>query len=297
MLLCPHCGDHLNESTNKLICSSGHEFEHSNGIIDILTDSTDSQAIEEELHWNKKAEQNNSSHDPNSYFNSMIIRDCSQIYKRYLDSDSDIIGKNVIDIGEIGCGIGSALTYLGNVKFGSVFYTGIDVSKKRLVIGSKRNSPVNWKTKFVRASANNKIFSDESMDIVFSAAAMHHLNLDKVLSWISKSIRRKGLLILNEPSLFNPFANIGRKMIKDFHTPGEKPLDYRSIKKTAISYGLSLVLEEGLHFLSGPMQYLISNNKHRPTFVNITYKTSSAIDRLIKSPKYSYSFIQIYKKR
>jgi SAM-dependent methyltransferase len=67
--------------------------------------------------------------------------------------------------------------------------------------------PDNWNIRFIRASANMGLFKENSLDIVFSASALHHLELNAVVEWVSKSLKPNELLILHEPSSGNPFAN------------------------------------------------------------------------------------------
>ena len=126
----------------------------------------------------------------------------------------------------------------------------------RLVLGASSHFPRNWIAQFVRTSVALPTFKENSLDIAFSAAALHHLNVNDSIKWLSASIKKGGLLILNEPSIGNPFAKIGRKMTHGFHTKGEKPLLPGEIKDINSRTGLTLTYEKGLHFLTGSLQSL-----------------------------------------
>jgi hypothetical protein len=70
---------------------------------------------------------------------------------------------------------------------------GIDVSSKFMsmcCVMPNSELPKSWKVLFVRTSANKSIFKDSSLDNVFSASALHHLDVDSVINWISKALNQ-----------------------------------------------------------------------------------------------------------
>lgn len=296
-LLCPKCSQQLDNSQNTLKCPSGHKFNMINNIIDLLPEIEDSNLLAEEVHWDNVAEKGEMILTPSNFINRKILEDCCSTYKKILEQQVPDYGSRHFSIGEIGCGDGSIFKYFPCVQFESVDYIGIDVSLKLLQKGISREIPSTWNTKFVRASSNSRIFSDAIFDMVYCAAALHHLDYTKALSNISTTIKKGGLLIINEPSLGNPFARIGRKLARGFHTPGEKPLVAKSVKKAAERSGLDLIYEKGFYFLNGPLEFLLGFSKV-PRFIEASlYYLFKHVDKLIVSPYWSYLFIQAYKKR
>jgi SAM-dependent methyltransferase len=159
-----------------------------------------------------------------------------------------------------------------------------------------RELPKSWRVQFIRASANKSIFKDSSLDIVFSTSSLHHLDVNAVIFWISKALKPGGLFILNEPSEINPFARIGRKFIRNYHTKGEKPLLPNKLNRICQQHKLCLKYEKGLYFLTGPLAYLVGIFKLPNSFSVSAYHLSRYLDRLVTSPSWNYSFIQLYKK-
>jgi len=125
---------------------------------------------------------------------------------------------------------------------------------------------------------------------------LHHLDLNGTLKWISKSLKKGGILILCEPSSKNPFAFIGRKVLKGFHTSGEKPLEPLEVRRLVEKNGLKMVYQKGEHFLTGPMEYLLGLRNVPLTLAKFVYYITTGVDWIIKSPSYNYMFIQAYKK-
>jgi ubiquinone/menaquinone biosynthesis C-methylase UbiE len=297
-LICPSCREALIEFSDFANCKNGHKFQKVGGILDLLPTTSDKRIIEEQEHWNNIAKKGRNVILPNHFIKEKMVRDvirnCEKIIRAHLNNDNI---RRSISIGEIGCGGGSAMTYLQILKFSPAEYYGADVSLDRLIQGLKSDSrPENWQINFIRSSANVQLFADGSLDIIFSAAALHHLDLDVTLDWISKSLKKGGIFILCEPSSKNPFASVGRRILKGFHTPGEKPLEPSEVQGLAEKNGLTMVYQKGEHFLTGPMEYLLGLRNVPVILVKLIYYLTTIVDLIIRSPSYNYDFIQAYKK-
>lgn len=285
---------HLDSMKTK--CHNGHEFQVIEGVIDFMGDTSDEGLLEEQSHWDSVADKRGNTIIPDSYMTDKAIKYLRTLYKEFITQFWPDYKKRAVAIGEIGCGSGSAMSYLDNLEFAEIKYFGADVSIKRLLIGTGRKPPNGWSTQFLRTSANKPIFNDNSIDIVFSAAALHHLDAEVAIELISRSIKPGGLFILNEPSLNNPFARVGRKMIKGFHTKGEKPLLPRETRQAAVRNKLNLVYEKGFQFFTGPLEYLVGMAKPPKPIVIFSYYFGRMVDSLVSSVSLNYSFIQIFQK-
>lgn len=297
-LICPICKECLRTSLSTSVCKSGHQFPVKEGILDLHPDIKDSNLLNEEEHWNNIADKGKMKFVPDRYISTKIVQDYVAAFERSIKAAWNGNFPSSISLVDIGCGSGSAIRYLQKVKFDKVNYVGIDISIKTMKLCMTRDEPIpsNWSVRFIKASANVDIFKENSLDIIFSASALHHLNLYSVLEWVSKSLKPNGLLILHEPSSKNPFAKVGRKIVHDFHTKGEKPMEPGNIKQLSYEHNLTLVNEKGLHFLTGSLQYLLGIVRLPFPFVFCIYHISRFIDSLILSPSLNYSFIQVYKK-
>lgn len=297
-ILCPICKKPIRINPFSSVCSGGHVFPVRDGILDLLHDVNDSVLINEEEHWNNVASQGRMNIVPNQYISSRIFKDYQETFAECIKAAWVETHPEHIVIADIGCGTGSAITYLEKIKSLDVDYTGIDLSIKimRMRKTSGKIFPTNWKIRFIRASANIGIFEDNSLDVVFSASALHHLQLPSAIEWISKSLKPNGVLILHEPSMGNPFAKIGRKLVRDFHTKGEKPLLPGHVEELAKKHNLVLIYSKGLHYVTGSLQYLDAIVKLPFAFMYCAYQVSKFLDTLVKSPSWNYSFVQVYRK-
>jgi SAM-dependent methyltransferase len=197
-----------------------------------------------------------------------------------------------------------ALSFLLRLGFSRVDYIGIDISVKMMELAKKNNMniPTNWNTLFIRSSANEGIFEEDSLDIVFCDGVLARLDLGSVIEWVTRALRPGGLFIFNDNSDKNLFAKICRRLIPNFHlrydphNEGQKCLAPDYVKEKADRYHLRLVYEKGLHFFNGRLQYLTEIfNIPKPIMVCV-YHAARFVDYFITSPSWSYSFVQAYKK-
>jgi SAM-dependent methyltransferase len=299
-LVCPRCSSELlDESQDSLSfrCNNGHEYHQSNsGVLDLLPLTFDKNILDEQQHWDSVSSKGKMTLVPSIHIRKKMFSVYSNLYKEIIVNELPNYSNKTVSIAEIGCGSGSAASYLSSIQFHNIEYIGIDVSIRTLEFAAKRELPSNWNSRFIRASANEGIFKKDSLDIIFCTAALHHLNIDSTIKWISASLRPNGIFILNEPSSRNPFATIGRRIIHDFHTAGEKPLKPSDINNIACNYNLQLKYEKGKDFLTGPISYLMGILKLPKVMVLCFYHTTHLIDLFIRSPSLNYSFVQVYKK-
>src|SRR5215216_2191391 len=229
IIVCPICRApiNINPSLSAPKCDKGHSFVLRDGILDLLSVTSDENILEEEKHWDQFATRGRLSIAPNSFMQEKVFEDYRLTFQSLVSSEWPDFSHKTLSIADIACGYGSAIRYLGDLDFAGVDYVGIDVSSKFMLMYDiilNRELPKSWRVQFIRASANKSIFKDSSLDIVFSTSSLHHLDVNAVVAWISKALKPGGLFLLNEPSEMNPFARIGRKMIRNYHTKGEKPL-------------------------------------------------------------------------
>jgi SAM-dependent methyltransferase len=109
----------------------------------------------------------------------------------------DVRGKTVLDLG---CGSGENLIPL--VKRGANVI-GMDISPELIELAHHRLSNYGLDAMLQVRSAYQTALPDESMDVVFSVALLHHLDLRPVCAEIHRILRRGGLFILQEPIRFS----------------------------------------------------------------------------------------------
>lgn len=133
----------------------------------------------------------------------------------------DIRDKIVLDLG---CGSGENLVPL--VKRGANVI-GMDISPELVELAGQRLESYNiGSAKLLVGSAYETGLPDSSIDIVFSSALLHHLDLPKARAEIYRILRPGGLFVLREPIRFSRTMNALRQLfpapkadISDFEHP------------------------------------------------------------------------------
>ena len=132
----------------------------------------------------------------------------------------DVHGKTVLDLG---CGTGENLVPL--VKRGAEVI-GIDISPELVELARERLGSYGLPATLREGSAYDTGLADESVDVVFSMALLHHLDLPSARKEIYRILRPGGLFILREPVRFSSTLNVLRRLfpapkadISDFEHP------------------------------------------------------------------------------
>lgn len=151
---------------------------------------------------------------------------------------------------DIACGSGQVYNILNRYKT-SANYIGIDISLDGLKQLKKRNGVC------VLGDAHKLPFKRNSVDVVVFYAALHHLNIKKILNGISKILKHGGFVIFHEPLKGNLFNQVIYKYAKHPEryilsrfilkllglkpdniriSPDEERFDYRFLKKEISRY-------------------------------------------------------------
>jgi ubiquinone/menaquinone biosynthesis C-methylase UbiE len=109
----------------------------------------------------------------------------------------DIRGKTVVDLG---CGTGENIIPL--VKRGARVI-GMDISPDLIAIAQKRLSDANLGASLSVGDAYTTGLPDESIDVIFCAALIHHLDIKLVRDEQWRILRKGGVVILKEPIRFS----------------------------------------------------------------------------------------------
>lgn len=112
--------------------------------------------------------------------------------------------------------------------------TCINISQGQLNEGSKNASKVAFETDFHLMDANELTFADESFDVVYGGAILHHLDIEKSIGHIHRVLRPGGIIMFTEPLNMNPIYKIYRKLHPRERTPDEHALiasDFKLIRK------------------------------------------------------------------
>ena len=108
----------------------------------------------------------------------------------------DVRGKTVLDLG---CGTGENIVPL--LERGARVI-GIDISPDLIAIAQKRSSDANLEASVMVGSAYETGLPDESVDVIFCMALIHHLDIKLVRDEMLRVLRKGGAVILREPVRF-----------------------------------------------------------------------------------------------
>lgn len=139
-------------------------------------------------------------------------------------------GKNKIIL-EYGCSTGEFACDIIDVPKFAKEYVGIDISDVAIDKANKRLTD-NEKSycKFLVMDAENMSFENNYFDLVFGRGIIHHLDLEKSFSEISRILKTGGIAIFMEPLGHNWILNKFRQKTPELRTPDEHPLLFRDFK-------------------------------------------------------------------
>jgi ubiquinone/menaquinone biosynthesis C-methylase UbiE len=169
-----------------------------------------------------------------------------EVFRRYLSPPADtcypleysyhllgdVRGKTVLDFG---CGSGENIPLLS--RLGAKVWA-IDISEQLLNI-AKRRLFVNGNTSDVNlivASAYDVPLPDESVDVVFGMAILHHLELPLAAREVKRVLRKGGRAIFKEPVRNSRLLKLARNLIpyrSPEISPFERPLTDKELKDFA----------------------------------------------------------------
>ena len=138
-------------------------------------------------------------------------------------------GKKVLEIG--------SATWEGWLEHNSIIPSSlicINISEVELQRGI--DSAVDSKTRpqFIQMDAHDLQFENETFDMVFGCAILHHLNMVPALDEIFRVLKPEGKILFVEPLDLNPVGKLVRSLTKKARTEDEQPLricDIAEIKK------------------------------------------------------------------
>jgi ubiquinone/menaquinone biosynthesis C-methylase UbiE len=152
----------------------------------------------------------------------------------------DVAGKRIVDFG---CGSGANSVLLANR---GAHVWGIDISEDLLRLAQRRLSVSGREggATFIAGSAHDMPFPDNSIDVVFGIAILHHLDLDLVSREVRRVLKPGGRAIFQEPVRNSAVVRFLRSLIPyrapDI-SPYERPLTDAELERFAAGFSKSSV--------------------------------------------------------
>jgi SAM-dependent methyltransferase len=102
--------------------------------------------------------------------------------------------------------------------------TCINISERELFAEKPTAESLGLPIEFKLMDAHNLEFADNTFDLVYGVAILHHLRFEKACEEIARVLKPGGQLLFVEPLRLNPVARIVRALTPEARTPDELPL-------------------------------------------------------------------------
>lgn len=100
----------------------------------------------------------------------------------------------------------------------------INIAEEAVENGRRQSVAARTKPQFHVMDAHRLEFEDDSFDVVFGKAILHHLDYAVALEEIRRVLKPGGVLVFMEPLDFNPVMKLVRFMTPTLRTPDEEPV-------------------------------------------------------------------------
>lgn len=172
---------------------------------------------------------------------------------------------------EYGCGTGGPSFRLA--KSGTIV-DAIDISAVAIRIMEERADVegVSDKMNCQVMNAEELDFPDDTFDLIYGTGILHHLDLDKSLTEISRVLKPGGVAVFREPLDHHPAVRLFRALTPTIRSVDEHPLTRKDLKDFESYFR---VVQISYHHLISPVSALFFNT---PLFRPVMHVTE-AIDR------------------
>lgn len=159
--------------------------------------------------------------------------------------------------------------------------TCINISQAELDKGINNAKDLPFEIEFHLMDANQLTFEDESFDVVYGGAILHHLDIEKTLNHVYRVLKPGGYILFLEPLNMNPIYKIYRKMNPKERTPDEHALvgsDFKIIRK---KFTFKHVFFDFVSVVFGFMSLKIFGDKNYGNFLNrVGYSIDVALSKI-----------------
>jgi ubiquinone/menaquinone biosynthesis C-methylase UbiE len=154
----------------------------------------------------------------------------------------------------------------------------INISEKELQKGIKSATTSRVKPHFSLMDANDLQFEDNSFDLVFGDAILHHLDFLKALDEIKRVLRPQGRMVFTEPLGNNPVGKVVRALTPHARTDDEQPLRWKELAEIKQRFDTTFYYEQLLSVPVGIISRFVF-----PSPENMLMKSTYRVDLFIDS--------------
>lgn len=159
------------------------------------------------------------------FYSKIYAGQLDAVYRTAFEEMGDLSGKTVLEMGS-----GEGYYALQFARRGAKV-TAVDISPESIRIlqaAADRESLDNITA--VVANAEALEFPDDTFDLVYGSAILHHLDLAVVTPEICRVLKKGGKGVFVEPLGHNPLINLYRILTPSLRTPDEHPIVMKDFK-------------------------------------------------------------------
>lgn len=147
------------------------------------------------------------------------------IFKAMIAKIGDVKGKKIL---EFGCGTGWITAELASL---GAFVDAFDISSEAIEQAEVLIASINLldKCSLKVMNAESLDYENDTFDVVFGFAILHHLDLSKALPEICRVLKPGARAYFAEPLGYNPLINLYRKFTPNYRTIFEKPMRFEDV--------------------------------------------------------------------
>lgn len=190
----------------------------------------------------------------------------------------DVRGKTVL---EYGCGDGLntlALARRGaQVKALDISPDLIDIARQRLTANHLMAD-----VEFIVGSAHDLPLPDDSVDVVFGIAILHHLDLALSAREVSRVLRKGGLAIFQEPARNSKLIKVLRGLIP-YHSPDVSPFERPLTDKELATYAEGFSSHSSKAFLLPTTSLVSAVPALRNRWIHTCHRVDAAVIQRLPS--------------
>lgn len=153
---------------------------------------------------------------------------------------------------EYGCGMGERLFRLS--RAGARCH-GIDLSDYAIEVLCERAAAAGVGIEYRVMNAENLTFPDQTFDLIFGSGILHHLDLERSLSSVARTLKPDGRAVFIEPLGHNRLINRYRSTTPELRTPDEHPLRMPDLEVVRRHFGRVVLRPYFLSALALPLLF------------------------------------------
>jgi SAM-dependent methyltransferase len=172
-----------------------------------------------EINVREKKFHNNLQSKNKSRFENIFYKALHNMYEDFNALISKKTKKKIVL--DYGCGIGNVSQKIVALNPSKLF--GIDISEVSINKAIENAKNLDLQIDYSVDNCEETKFKAKTFDLVFGSGILHHLNLEKSVSEISRILKNNGEMVFLEPLGTNPLINFYRKLTPKSRSEDEHP--------------------------------------------------------------------------